>query len=175
MTKGLIHIYCGDGKGKTTASLGLCIRAAGNDMKILITRFLKNEKSCELNILNKIPNIDIMTCNRDFGFSFRMSTDTKTVAKQAYSELLDKTFETAYNKHYDLLIMDEIIATNNLGFVEEDSLINYLKQKPEHLEIVMTGRDPSPRLVEIADYVSEIKKIKHPFDQGMPARKGIEM
>lgn len=174
MTKGLIHIYCGDGKGKTTASLGLCIRAAGNEMKVLLVRFLKNNESCELNILNKIPNIDIFTCEADFGFSFRMSDETKAKAKAAYSNLLNKAFETANNNSYDLLIMDEIIATNNLGFVEEDDLVNYLKTKRPDLEVVMTGRDPSPRLVELADYVSEIKKIKHPFDFGIPARKGIE-
>jgi cob(I)alamin adenosyltransferase len=175
MTKGLIHIYCGDGKGKTTASVGLGIRAAGNDMNVLIARFLKNNKSSELNILNKIPNIDIMPFDKDFGFSFKMSEKAKTEAKNAYSDLLNKTFEKANNNNYDLLILDEIIATSNLGFVDEDVLAEYLKNKADILEVVMTGRDPSKRLIEIADYVSEIKKIKHPFDCGISARKGIEM
>lgn len=175
MNKGLIHIYCGDGKGKTTASLGLCIRAAGNDMNVLVSRFLKNELSCELNILNKIPNVRIMTCPDSFGFSFRMSEETKLKAALAYTELLNNTFEIANNTNCNLLIMDEIIATCNLNFVKEENLLNFLKNKREDLEVVMTGRDPSPKLIELADYVSEIKKIKHPFDSGISARKGIEM
>lgn len=174
MQKGLIHIYCGDGKGKTTTSIGLSIRAAGNNMNVLFTQFLKDSKSSELNILKTIPNIDVMPFDKDFGFSFKMSPETKAEASQAYTELLNKTFEKANNNSYQLLVLDEIMATVKLEFVDEDILINHLENKNEDLEVVMTGRNPSSRLIEIADYVSEIKKIKHPFDCGIPARKGIE-
>lgn len=175
MKKGLIHIYCGNGKGKTTASIGLCIRAAGSGMKVLLVRFLKNNKSGELFILNQIPNISVVPFDKDFGFTFKMSDATKAEAKADYTQLLEHAFKKANDQGYDLLVMDEIIATNNHGFVEDELLLGLLQNKRPDLEVVLTGRDPSEKLIEMADYVSEIKKIKHPFDQGIPARKGIEI
>ncbi|SHI99204.1 cob(I)yrinic acid a,c-diamide adenosyltransferase [Parasporobacterium paucivorans] len=175
MNKGLIHIYCGNGKGKTTASIGLCVRAAGSGLRVLVARFLKNNKSGELSILNQIPNVFIMPFDKDYGFTFKMSEETKKEAKIAYTNLLIDSFEKANTEEYDLLIMDEIIATNNHGFVDDELLLGLLRNRHPGLEVVMTGRNPSDALIELADYVSEIKKIKHPFDMGIPARKGIEI
>lgn len=174
MKKGLIHIYCGDGKGKTTCALGLSVRAAGAGMKVLVARFLKSEKSSELIALEQIDKIDVLPAPKKFAWSFQMTEEEKAKAKEVSSDLLTLAFKTAISGNYDLLVMDEIIATNNLGFVDENVLLDYLEGKPDHLEIVMTGRDPSRNLMGVADYISVINKEKHPYDKGISARKGIE-
>lgn len=172
--KGLIHIYCGDGKGKTTCATGLAIRAAGNNMNVLMIRFLKNDNSSELSILNTIERITVIPCEKEFGFFFQMTEEQKTEAKKVYSSLLHSAIEQVKNQSFQLLIMDEVMAALKYNLIEESELISFLEQKPNDLEVVLTGRDPSEKLLSIADYVSEIKKIKHPFDQGIQARKGIE-
>ena len=169
---GLIHVYCGDGKGKTTASLGLAIRCAGSGFKVLISRFLKNNLSGELNILNTIPNICVMGSEKDFGFFFNMSESKKKDAREYFTTQLIQTFEAS--KDYDLLILDEINAAVELELIDEELLISLIMNKPEHLETVLTGRNPSDSIVAMADYVSEIKCVKHPFDKGITSRKGIE-
>lgn len=172
--KGLIHIYCGDGKGKTTCATGLAIRAAGNNMNVLMIRFLKNDNSSELSILNTIELITVIPCEKEFRFFFQMTEEQKTEAKKVYSSLLHSAIEQVKNQSFQLLIMDEVMAALKYNLIEESELISFLEQKPNDLEVVLTGRDPSEKLLSIADYVSEIKKIKHPFDQGIQARKGIE-
>lgn len=174
MKKGLIHIYCGDGKGKTTCAIGLSVRAAGSGMKVLVARFLKTEKSGELNSLAQIDNIDVLPSEKNFGWSFQMTDQEKENARKTCSELLTSAFKTAISGGYDLLVLDEIIATNNLNFVNENVLLDYLKGKPANLEVVMTGREPTENLLKVADYVSVINKEKHPYDKGVNARKGIE-
>lgn len=172
-TFGLIHVYYGDGKGKTTAATGLAIRAAGSGNKVLINRFLKNSHSGELNILNQINNISVTGSEKAFGFSFNMTDDEKKEAAIYYTNQLHSVFKAAGD--YDLLILDEINVAVDLGYVEESVLINYIKEKPEHLEVVLTGRNPSANILAMADYASEIKSIKHPYEKGVPARTGIEM
>ena len=176
MQQGLIHIYTGEGKGKTTAALGLCLRASGNGMKVLIARFLKTNDSSELNAITQLPNVDLIANEQTYGFSRKWKDDPekKASAKEYYSAMLTKALKQAAEGEYDLLMLDEILASVRLGVVDEEELLAFLKNKPEKLEVVMTGRDPIPELVEIADYVSEIQKVKHPFDQGITARKGIE-
>ena len=116
----------------------------------------------------------MLPINKDFGWSFSMTEDEKKEAKVFFSELLTKAFKKAISGNYDMLVLDEIIATNNLNFVDENILVDYLQGKPDNLEVVMTGRDPSEKLKEVADYISVISKEKHPFDKGIRARKGIE-
>ncbi|MEY8356336.1 cob(I)yrinic acid a,c-diamide adenosyltransferase [Lachnospiraceae bacterium 54-53] len=172
--KSCIHIYCGDGKGKTTAAVGLAVRAAGCRKKVLITRFLKTDHSGEVRALGKLPEIKVTPCEQSFGFFSGMSDEIKREAKAYYSELLETTLKQAADGDYDLLVLDEIMAVCNYGLVEEKRVLEFLAARPEGLEVVLTGRDPSAELVETADYVSEIKKVKHPFDRGMKARQGIE-
>lgn len=174
MMKSCIHIYCGDGKGKTTAAAGLSIRAAGCGKKVLITRFLKTDHSGEVKVLGTIPGITVTPCERSFGFFTRMTEEQKKEAAVYYSQLLESTLEKAVNEEYDLLVMDEIMAVCNYKLVDEEVVRKFLAVRPEGLEVVLTGRNPSKELIDIADYVSEIKKIKHPYDQGLNARKGIE-
>ena len=169
---GLIHIYCGDGKGKTTASMGLSVRAAGSGLKVLVVQFFKDGSSSELKVLRDIPNITVMTEERNFGFFKFMKEEEKAVAKQAYEDLLQKAI--SLSKNVDVVILDEIISTYNYEMISRETLVDFLKTKPETLEVVMTGRDPKEELVTLADYVTEMKKIKHPYDKSQPARLGIE-
>lgn len=171
---GLIHIYCGDGKGKTTAATGLAVRAAGRGKRVVIARFLKTDDSGEVPVLKQIPGITVIPCTKTFGFYFRMTEEQKAEAAVYYSGLLEQAWQTAKEQKAGLLVLDEIMAVCNYGLVNEKRLLELLESKPEELEVVMTGRNPSEILLEKADYVSEIVKQKHPFDQGIGAREGIE-
>ena len=172
--KSCVHIYCGDGKGKTTAAIGLSVRAAGCGKKVLITRFLKTDHSGEVKILGDIPGISVTPCERSFGFFTKMTEEQKKEAAIYYSQLLTSTLIKAVDGEYDLLVMDEIMAVCNYGLVSEEEVSKFLTGRPEGLEVVLTGRNPSQTFVDMADYVSEIKKVKHPYDQGLNARRGIE-
>lgn len=171
---GCVHIYCGDGKGKTTAAIGLAVRAAGRGKKVLIARFLKTEDSGETAVFPLIPGICVKPCLKSFGFFSQMTREQKQEAEVYYGKLFDSTWEDAVNDAYDMLILDEIMAACNYGLVSKDRLEERVKNRPLRLEVVLTGREPWPEVVELADYVSEICKRKHPFDLGLRAREGIE-
>lgn len=171
---GLIHIYTGDGKGKTTASLGLSMRFAGNGGKVLYTQFLKNDNSSELNILNEIKNITFLPSGKYFGFTWSMDAKTKKDAKDHYTKYFNKIADMISTEDFGLLILDEIIAADNAKLIPHDTLMNFLLHKPRHLEVVLTGRNPANDLLNTADYISDIMKIRHPFDKNTAARNGIE-
>lgn len=172
--RGMIHIYCGDGKGKTTAATGLAVRAAGAGMQVLFARFLKNENSGELRILDQIPEIEVLHLEKSYGFYRTLSDSDKAKMTAMYRKLWQNIEEKITNGAYDMLVIDELMAAYNYGILEQESVHRFLENKPEKLEIVMTGRNPSERLMELSDYISEIKKVRHPFDQQVTARKGIE-
>ncbi len=172
--KGCVHIYCGDGKGKTSAAVGLAVRAAGRGKKVLVVRFLKTDDSGEVQVLEHIPGITVVPCDRTFGFVFRMTNEQKQEASVYFTKRFRSARETVLQEAYDVLILDEIMASCNYGMVPESEVVEFLQSRPEQLEVVMTGRDPSEALLELADYVSEICMRKHPFTRGIPAREGIE-
>ena len=174
MNQGLIHIYCGDGKGKTSAATGLAIRAAGTGMKVLFARFLKNEHSGELKVLDAVPEIEVMHLEKSYGFFSTLSDREKEEVRAMYLGLWDKIMKKTLSGGYDMLVIDEFMAAYNYGLIPHEEALQFLKEKPEVLEIVLTGRNPEEALVELADYVSEIRKVKHPFDRGITAREGIE-
>ncbi len=171
---GLIHIYCGDGKGKTTAAVGLCVRAAGAGLRVLIFQFLKDNTSSERNILRFSENITVLDGPEEEKFSFQMTSAEKKERKTSYEEKLQEVTRKAVDEKYDVLFLDEAIYAVRAGLLDETLLLDFLKKKPEKLEVILTGQEPSEALLEAADYVSEIRKIKHPFDRGIKARKGIE-
>ncbi len=176
MEKGLIHIYCGDGKGKTTAAMGLAIRAAGREKKVFITQFLKSGKSGELVSLEKLKEYITFLPGRPVNkFVWNMNDEEKMEAKREHTARFKEIIDIIKNEDYDLLILDEIIATINNGFIELNEVIEFLKNKPETLEVVMTGRDPKEKLIELANYVTEMQCMKHPFKEGIPSRVGIEL
>lgn len=172
--RGCVHIYCGDGKGKTSSAVGLAVRASGRGKKVLIVRFLKTEDSGEVEVLRKIPGITVTPCDRTFGFVFRMNEEQKREAGAYFQSRFETAVKTAVEDGVDLLVLDEILASCNYGMVREDDVAEFLRNRPAEMEVVLTGRDPSDRLIALADYVSEIKMVKHPYTQGLGAREGIE-
>ena len=169
---GLIHIYCGDGKGKTTAAIGLAIRAAGAGKRVVFAQFFKDGSSSEIRVLQAVDNIQTIHCKTVRGFWRRMDDIQKAQASKDYTNFFGDILAAA--KGADLLIMDEIVSVCNHGTVTETLVLDFLRDKPKDLEVVLTGRNPSETLLELADYVSEIRKIKHPYDCGIAAREGIE-
>jgi cob(I)alamin adenosyltransferase len=171
---GLIHIYCGNGKGKTTAAFGLGIRAAGRDKQVVIARFLKTEDSGEVFVLRQIPGIHLIYCEESFGFTFQMTKEVRRKAAQYYSRMFEQAVELAENRNGDLLILDEILPACQEGFVEKEKLEAFLIHKHKSLEVVLTGRRPWDKVLDLADYVTEMKQIRHPYEKGILAREGIE-
>lgn len=171
---GLIHIYCGDGKGKTTAAVGLAVRCAGRGNKVLLVQFLKSRDSGELYSLAKLPDIEVMRGKESKKFTFQMNEEEKHALLIEHNKMFQQVLAKIKNGGYSLLILDEVIGALNAKVFEMPKLIEFLRHKPENLEVVLTGRNPAPELVEIADYVSEMRKVKHPMDKGIMAREGIE-
>lgn len=170
----MIHIYYGNGKGKTTAATGLAIRAAGTGMKVQVVRFMKTDNSGEVKVMQQVENITVEPCTRSFGFTFQMTEEQKQEAKAYYTELLRKTIAPENIEKYDMIVMDEANIVYHYEFIERDELMNFLREYGEKKEIVITGAFPQDDLIEVADYVTEIKKVKHPYDKGVKARRGIE-
>ena len=171
---GLIHIYCGDGKGKTTAAVGLAVRCAGRGNKVLLVQFLKSRDSGELYSLAKLPDIEVMRGKESKKFTFQMNEEEKHALLIEHNKMFEQVLAKIKNGGYSLLILDEVIGALNAKVFEMPKLIEFLRHKPENLEVALTGRNPAPELVEIADYVSEMRKVKHPMDKGIMAREGIE-
>ena len=172
MSSGLIHIYCGDGKGKTTAAVGLAVRASGAGKKVLFSQFLKSGLSSEIAVLQMIDGITIRHCDTERGWVRDMTDSQREQAACDYDCFLRDLFREAAG--FDLFVLDEVSPACNHGLVSQDGLVELLERKPEGLEVVITGREPSGALAELADYVTVMKKIKHPFDRGVMAREGIE-
>lgn len=171
---GLVHIYCGDGKGKTTASVGLTVRAQGFGLKVLFMQFLKDGNSSELNVLRTLDNITILGAKPIKKFTFQMTEEELAETRRVSAEQLKEAVDLVMDGDYNLLVLDEALGSIEAGVLDENLVLDFLKNKPEKLEVVITGRVPSEKMMEAADYVSRIEKVKHPYDQGIPARKGIE-
>lgn len=166
----MIHIYCGDGKGKTTAAIGLAVRMAGYNKKVLFMQFLKGSYTGELEILQKCENITVMRCDRNYGFFRSMTDSDKENIIKCHNENLEYVLKNTDS--FDMIVLDEIFAAYNYDLADREKVKGIVEKYKG--ELVMTGRDPQEWFVERADYVSEIKKIKHPYDRGITAREGIE-
>jgi cob(I)alamin adenosyltransferase len=173
--KGLVHIYTGNGKGKTSAAIGLGIRACGSGLKVLMVQFLKSADTGELKSLGKLaPEFEIFRTEEIKGFIWNMNEEQKEIAGRVIHKTFKSAVESAMRGQCDVLIMDEIMASISNGFLNKNDVSSFIKNKPEWLEVVMTGRNAPDELIELADYVSDINEIKHPFSKGINARKGIE-
>jgi len=170
----MIHLYYGDGKGKSTSATGLAIRAAGRKKRVYFVRFMKTDDSGECFILKDIDNITLHPCTKDFGFTFDMNDEQREQAKEYYSNLLDKVMQSAELDMYDMLVLDEINIVYDADWIDRKKFIEFLLKYGNDMEIVLTGFYGHEELVEIADYVTEFRKIRHPYDKGVSARKGIE-
>lgn len=174
--KGLIHIYTGEGKGKTTASIGLAVRAAGQGFKVLLVQFFKLEEdpSGEKEVIRKnIPAIELIRSKVRHPCFTGEGTDEGEL-KKGVQETFELVKTRLDEKIYDLLVLDEVISAVSGGWIELNAFLEFLDKRPEGLEVVLTGRDAPVELVKKADYVTEMLKIKHPYEKGIKARRGIE-
>lgn len=168
----MIHIYFGDGKGKTTAAVGLATRAAGRDFKVLFLQFLKSENSGERKILKSINNITVPQLPQSCKFTFQMTDKEKADAVKQSKNLFQLALSSA--DKFDMIIMDEVFSATDCGFIDKEELKELMKTFPSDKELVLTGHTVSEDFLVLGDYVSEIKKVRHPFDKGTSARHGIE-
>lgn len=171
MTSGLIHVYTGDGKGKTTAAVGLCVRAAGSGFRVLFAQFLKGRKTGELAPLEKI-GVDVLRSEEIKKFIPDMTQEELEKCCAAQEDIFKKAKESMPD--YDLVVLDEIFGAISAGMIDKEAVIELAGEKPNSTELVMTGRGAPEEIIGLADYVSEISPIKHPYDKGINARKGIE-
>lgn len=172
MEKGRVHLYIGNGKGKTTAAVGLCVRAAGRGLPVVFCQFLKDGQSGECACLRSIPGVTVVEGEPITGFyPFMAAEEQKRVSESERSRFYDAA---RLCKNARLLVLDEAVGAMKLGVLLAETVLDFLKNRPEALEVVLTGREPDERLVAMADYISDIRCIRHPFEKGMPAREGIE-
>lgn len=171
LKKGLIHVYTGNGKGKTTAAIGLGVRASGAGLRVLFIQFMKGRRYSELDALQHLKNFTVVQFGRD---------EFVSKEKPAQVDIDFATKGLAYAKEaitkntYDMIILDEINVAVDYQLVSLQDVLGLIKEKPDHLELVFTGRYASPELIKQADLVSEILEIKHPYQQGITSRKGID-
>ena len=170
LKKGFVQIYTGNGKGKTTAAFGLALRAAGAGLKVYILQFIKGKPYSELKALKEIKNIKIEQCGR--GCFIKKKPEKKDID---YAEKgMDKAKKTIMSKKYDVVILDEANIALYLGLINIKGIFDIIKNKPQNVELVLTGRNCPPALLKYAHLVTDMREVKHPYQKGIKARRGIE-
>ncbi|MFQ5883588.1 MAG: cob(I)yrinic acid a,c-diamide adenosyltransferase [Thermoplasmata archaeon] len=170
--RGLVHVYTGNGKGKTTAALGLAFRASGHGEKVYIVQFMKGRIDYgELKACKDNPNITI----EQFGRPQFVNKDNPEPEDFEFAkEALARSKEVMVSGKYQLVILDEINLAADFNLIDLEDVLELVRGKPEGVELVLTGRNANPEIVKIADYVTEMLEIKHPYKEGQVGRKGIE-
>jgi cob(I)alamin adenosyltransferase len=177
LTQGLVQIYTGDGKGKTTAAVGLAVRAAGQGLRVLFCQFLKPAPldTGERNVLKSVDGITLHVVDHpwDMASSFNNPKDIERT-RQGIHQALDTIGRAARWRQYDLIILDELVFCLAHQLADLSQISNLIERRDEHVEVLLTGRGATQELIELADLVTEMRPIKHPFDTGVTARMGIE-
>lgn len=171
MEKGYVHVYTGNGKGKTTSAIGLGIRAAGNDFKVHMIQFMKGRKYCELITLDKLKNFTYSQHGRD---EFVNKNNPEKIDIDMAKEGFSYAKELIKSNKYDMIILDEINVAVDFNLISLEELLKIVKEKPEKLELVLTGRYAKKDIIKLADYVTEMLEIKHPYQKGVQARRGCD-
>ena len=171
---GLVHIYTGDGKGKTTAAVGLAARALGQGLKVCYVSFHKRPEKYAYTEIQSLEKLGATIFNMAKGHPHMDKSLDVDKIKQETHDALKTIHSLIRSEPFDLLIMDEIIISVRDKFIEEQELIDFILDKPGNLELIITGRGATNKMIEISHYVSQINKIKHPYDDGVRSRKGIE-
>jgi cob(I)alamin adenosyltransferase len=168
----LVQVYTGNGKGKTSAAFGAALRAVGRGLKVYVIQFIKGGFDYgELHIVDRLPNLKLAAFGRGrFIMESPPAQEDVKLAREAF-ELAKKVVAEG---EYDVVILDEINVAVSLKMVDVKEVIDLVKNKPKHVELILTGRNAPIQITELADLVTEMKEIKHPYSQGVPPRKGIE-
>ena len=174
MKDGLLQVYTGDGKGKTTAAFGLAFRAYGRGFKVAVVQFMKTWVTGEVQLAETLENFHIKRIDTSPKFTWEMNEAELEELRLEIRKGFDYVRNLVKENKYDLLVLDEINHIIIKEFVSKEEIIEFIDSKPDTLEIVMTGRNAPDWLIERADLVTEMKCIKHPFEKGIPARVGIE-
>jgi len=172
LRRGLVQIFTGDGKGKTSAALGAALRALGNGLRVYFVSLMKGDYPYgERAILSQLPNIEVVSFgSRSFVDPVNVEPEDREQARQA----LAAAREAMLSGNYDLVVLDEVNVAVAWKLVELDEVVKLLEDKPPKVELILTGRSADTKLVQMADLVTEMLKIKHPYDEGVAARRGIE-
>lgn len=194
----MIQLYTGDGKGKTTAAVGLAVRAAGCGLRVIFSQFMKGNDTGELHVLERLSQVTILRSPKEFGFYRTLGDEEKAELARIHDDILDRILETIQRQDCDVVILDEITYPVNWGLVSAEKLkkLLLLTGKPEEesgasagvsdgsfavrkaddglSELILTGRGAADFIIERADYITEMKAVRHPFEKGIGARKGIE-
>jgi cob(I)alamin adenosyltransferase len=170
MKKGYIQVYTGNGKGKTTAAIGLAVRATGAGLKVYFCQFLKGRPTSEIKILKTLKSHCTLLRSGRKSFVINPQKCDFEYASTCFS----KVSKVIKDGKYDVVILDEINNAMAINLIKANELVDIIKSRPVHLEIVLTGRNISPKILKIADLVTEMKEIKHYYTRGIQARKGIE-
>lgn len=169
-SRGLIQVYTGDGKGKTTAALGLSLRAAGQGMKVLFIQFIKGKHTCGEHLFtSQYHPFDIIQPNTKDSFN-----ETLEELRPTIEQTLSLAEKAILSGDYDMVILDEILVAVNKGMVSTAQILELMSKKPDKMELILTGRGASQEILEQADLVTEMVAVKHPFTRGITARRGIE-
>lgn len=175
MENGLIEVYYGTGKGKTTAAIGLGLRAIGHNYKVIMIQFLKNDTTGECQVLKDLePYFKVFHFEKRRGFTWQLTEEEKQDLRSETKNALKFASKVMDTGECDVLILDEILNSVELGFVQESDVCELMENKPDDIELVLTGRTLPACLAEKADYISRIEAIRHPMEKGIDARCGIE-
>lgn len=174
METGLIHVYHGDGKGKTTAAVGLGVRASGCGKRVIFSQFMKGQETGEIEALGHLPNVTVLRSQKDFPFYSQMSDEQKQEITDIHNDILDKLAEIVASKQAELIIMDEITYPYNWELINRDRFLQLMEACKGNVELVLTGRNPDDIMLDKADYITEMRCLRHPYEKGIKARKGIE-
>lgn len=169
----MIQTYFGDGKGKTTASIGAAIRCAGCGNRVLFVQFLKNNDSSEIRTLETIKDIDILCSKESYALFDNLNKERTPLLSKAYNDLLFTDVKSKEGS-YQMIILDEILDALSYGYIAEDDLATLLLSLKDHTEIILTGHILTEKIARLSDYISEIKALRHPYETGALPRKGIE-
>jgi len=169
--KGYVQVYTGDGKGKTTAAIGLSIRAAGANLRVYIAQFIKMGDYSEIKALKKFSHLITV---EQFGLGRFIKGKPSKEDIEAARTGIEKVKSLMTSQDYDIIILEEANVAVKCGLISVNDLLDMISSKPENIELVITGRGADPEVVEKADLVTEMKEIKHYFRKGVPAREGIE-
>ncbi|HID26277.1 MAG TPA: cob(I)yrinic acid a,c-diamide adenosyltransferase [Methanosarcinales archaeon] len=172
MKLGLVEVYTGTGKGKTTAALGTALRAVGHGFHVIVIQFLKgNYGYGEVQAIKLLPNFEIYQYGRKEFAVPRCPTEEDL---EGINKAYEHAVQALLSEKYDLVILDEVLVAIDFEFLETAKVIDLIKIKPPNVELILTGRNAQNEIIEVADLVTEMREVKHPFQKGISARKGID-